>query len=132
MASFAIEYRKIGLLPTRLGNERIRITADGRVYHSRNTREGDKTELWTADWRAVGQLEAVAMLDLAREIAGSHVLSLPPESIDQTAEGGQREEMDVTLNDQTRRVVVQNTNPPAFRRAVTLLWGAVSRAESKT
>ena len=39
MALLTLEYRRIGRLPTCIGNERIRIAADGEVSHSRNTVE---------------------------------------------------------------------------------------------
>lgn len=129
MARLAIEYRKIGQLATCIGNERIRVAADGRVSFSRNTTECEQGRQWSAEWRAAGQLASTALTELAREIGGSGLLAMVPESIAETAEGGKREEIDVTIDDAAYHFVVQNADRPAFRHVVRLLWGALSMAE---
>ena len=124
-ARLAIEYRRIGLLASCIGNERIRIARDGSVSHSRNSIECEEGQRWSDGWRRVGQLGAAVMMQLAQQVVSSGVLELPPESIAETAEGGRREEMDVSLDEREYHFVVQNADPPAFRAVVALLWGVV-------
>lgn len=121
----AIEYRRIGQLASCIGNERIRIARDGSVSHSRNFIECEEGKPWSESWHNVGRLDAAAMMQLAQRIVDSGVLELAPESIAEAAEGGKREEMDVTLDEREYHFVVQNADPPAFRTVVTLLWGVM-------
>ena len=118
-----IEYRGIRQLPTCIGNERIRITADGHVSHSRNTVECDDGAIWSADWRDVGRLDDTALARLRDQIAGSGLLKQPPELVDEVVEGGTREELDLAIDEREYHFVVQNTDAPAFRAVITLLWG---------
>ena len=120
-----IEYRRIGLLPTCLGNERIRIAGDGLVSHARNTVECDNGEKWSAPWRPVGTLEAAALTRLTQQVVDTGITGLEPESIDEAADGGTREEMDIVIQDREYHFVAQNTDPPPFRAVVKLLWGAI-------
>lgn len=124
-ARLAIEYRRIGLLASCIGNERIRIARDGSVSHSRNSIECEEGKPWSDSWHGLGRLGAAAMTQLAQQIVDSGVLELPPESIAETAEGGKREEMEVSLDEREYHFVVQNADPPAFRTVVTLLWGVM-------
>jgi hypothetical protein len=124
-ARLAIEYRRIGLLASCIGNERIRIARDGSIAHSRNSIECEKGQIWSDGWHRVGQLGAASMTQLAQQIVSSGVLELPPESITESAEGGRREEMDVCLDEREYHFVVQNADSPAFRTVVALLWGVV-------
>jgi hypothetical protein len=120
-----VEYRSIGRLPTCVGNERIRIASDGEVSHARNTVECEPGSAWSASWRTAGRLDAGAMARLEREIADTGVLSLNPETIDETAQGGRREELDLVIGDREYHFVAENTDPPPFRAVVQLLWGVV-------
>ena len=120
-----IEYRRIGLLPTCLGNERIRIAGDGLVSHARNTVECDNGERWSAPWRPVGTLQASDMTRLTQQVVDTGIMGLEPESIDESAEGGTREELDIALDGRDYRFVVENTDPPPFRAVVKLLWGVM-------
>lgn len=120
-----LEYRRIGRLPTCIGNERIRISGDGEVSHSRNTVECETESEWSASWRTVGQLDAVAMARLTQQIVDTGLLGLEPEMIDASAEGGTREEMDIALDERVYRFVAENTDPPPFRAVVKLLWGVM-------
>ena len=119
------EYRNIGRLPTCVGNERIRITGDGEVSHSRNAVECEPGTVWSASWRAVGRLDAAAMARLAQQIVDTGVLGLERESIDETAQDGKREELDITIGISEYRFVAENTDPPPFRAVVKLLWGVM-------
>jgi hypothetical protein len=73
----------------------------------------------------VGQLDAAAMSRLRRQILDSGLLELASEHIATTAEGGAREEMDVTIDDREYHFVVQNVERPQFRKVVSLLWGVM-------
>src|SRR6476661_1198360 len=109
-----IVYRRISRLPTCIGNERIRVAGDGEVSHSRNTAECEEGSAgWSAPWRAVGRLDAAAIARLEQQVAGTGVLELESESIDESAEGGTREEMDLAIGERDRHVVVENTDVPA-------------------
>ena len=125
----SIEYRLVGLLPTCVGNERIRIAGDGRVSYSRNAVECDEGTIWSAAWRDVGWLDDAALLRLREQITGSGLLELPPEAIDETAQGGRREEIDLTIDERKYRFVVQNVDAPPFRTVVRLLWGVILELE---
>jgi hypothetical protein len=120
-----LEYRRIGRLPTCIGNERIRISSDGEVSHSRNTVECESEAEWSASWRTAGRLDATAMARLTQQIIDTGILGLEPESIDESAEGGTREEMEIALGEKEYRFVAENTDPPPFRAVVKLLWGVM-------
>jgi hypothetical protein len=122
----AIEYRRIGRLPTCVGNERLRIETDGRVSHARNTAECEPGVQWSAPWQAVGTLDAPALARLEQQIVETGLLRLPAQSIDDAAEGGKREEIDLVLDGRSHHVVVENVDPPPFRAAVRLLWGVLA------
>ena len=132
MSEPLIEYRKIGLLATCIGNERIRLDADGGLYHARNTRECGECELWSDDWRKAGDLDAVDVERLLQEIRESGVLALPAATIDEAAEGGRREELVLRIDGAERRFAVQNCDVPPFRRAVQVLWGALQDSGSSS
>ena len=118
-----LEYRRIGRLPTCVGNERIRVTADGGVSHSRNTVEceSEAEAQWSASWRTAGKLDAAAMARLTQQIIDTGVLGLEPESI-VVAEGGTRARDG--LCDRRARVtrLVQNTDPQPFRGVSASWW----------
>lgn len=120
-----LEYRRLGRLPTCIGNERIRIAHNGEVSHSRNTVECESSAGWSAPWRTVGTLDAAAMTRLTQQIVDTGILELDPESIDEAVEGGKREEMDLTIDEREYHFVAENTDPPAFRAVVKLLWGVL-------
>jgi hypothetical protein len=123
-----IEYRKIGLLATCIGNERIRIDADGSLHHARNRRECEPGGLWSSEWRQVGKLDAGDLEALLRAIRATGLLALPAEMVDEAAEGGRREELLVMIDAVAHRFVVQNSDHPAFRKAVQLIWGTLAGA----
>lgn len=123
--AIAIEYRRLGRLPTCIGNERIRVTADGQVAHSRNVVECAEGQAWSAEWTTSGRLDAPALAALEQDIRGSGLLEMAPQSIDDTAEGGVREELDVTLDERDYHWVVENVPAPALRAVVARLRGVV-------
>ena len=124
-----LEYRRIRRLPTCVGNERIRITGDGRVAHSRNTVECETGALWSAPWRSVGSLDSAALERLSQQIIATGVLDLDSESIDETTEGGTREELDIAIGGRDYNFVAENSDPPPFRAVVQLLWGVMFELE---
>jgi hypothetical protein len=124
-----LEYRRLGRLPTCIGNERIRIAHNGEVSHSRNTVECESSAGWSAPWRTVGTLDAAAMTRLTQQIVDTGILELDPESIDETVEGGTREEMDLTIDEREIHFVAENTDPPSFRAVVKLLWGVMFESD---
>ena len=106
-----IEYRRIGRLPTCIGNERIRIAAGGEVSHSRNTVECEPGVTWSAPWRPVGRLDAAALARLTQQIIDTGILGLEPESIDETVQG-----------ERARKWISQSTNASttSWRKTPTL------------
>ena len=123
MSEPLIEYCKIGLLATTIGNERIRVDSDGGLYYSRNSHECMAGELWNGSWQQFGKLDAAAVHDLLQGIRESGVLVLPPVTVDEAVEGGKREELTLQIDAVMHRYVVQNSDQPAFRKVVQLLWG---------
>jgi len=126
MSEPLIEYHKIGLLATCIGNERIRVDAGGGLFYSRNSRECKAGELWSDGWQKVGRLDAVAVSTLLQAILGSGVLALPPITVDEGVEGGKREELMVMIDAVAHQFVVQNSDCSAFRKAVHLIWGTLA------
>jgi hypothetical protein len=120
-----VEYRRLGRLPTCIGNERIRVASNGDVAHSRNTVECETDAAWSAPWRLVGRLDAAAVTQLGQQIIDTGILGVEPESIDETAEGGTREEMDIAIDGRDYHFVAENTDRPPFRAVVKLLWGVM-------
>lgn len=125
MAEYLIEYRKIGLLATCIGNERIRVDRDGGLYYSRNRHECKPGELWSDGWKQVGRLDSAAVRKLVQDIRDSGVLALPPSVIDDEFEGGKREELMLMIETVTHQYVVQNTDIPAFKKVVQLMWNTL-------
>lgn len=128
MAEVVIEYQRIGLLPTCLGNERLRILADGVIEHSVNSRECEAGELWSSDWQEAGRLDGTALVRLRAAISDSGLLVLPPAMIDEDVDGGKREELRVSIDGADHCFVAQNSDPPALRAVVRLLWDALAVA----
>ena len=128
MTAPVIEYQRIGLLPTCLGNERIRIMADGRIEHGVNSRECEAGELWSSGWQEAGRLDGTALVRLRAAISDSGVLALPPTMIDEDVDGGKHEELRISMDGADHCFVVQNCDPPALRAVVRLLWDALAVA----
>jgi hypothetical protein len=119
-----LEYRRLRRLPTCIGNERIRITREGQLSHSRNVVECETGSDWSAPWRTVGTLDDRAMARLAQEIVDTGILELPLESSDESAEGGSREELDLSIHGRELHFVAENTAPPQLHAVTKLLWAA--------
>jgi len=80
---------------------------------------------WSAPWRPVGRLETAALTRLTQQIIDTGIRWVEPESIDEAAEGGTREELDIAIAEGEYRFVAENTDPPPFRAVVKLLWGVM-------
>jgi hypothetical protein len=117
-----VEYRSIGRLPTCIGNERIRVDSTGEVSHSRNTVECEPGFAWSAPWRPAGRIDAAAMARLSRQIAETGILESSRETVDESAQGGRREELDLALDGRDYHFVAQNADVLPFRAVVNLLW----------
>ena len=128
MADVVIEYQRIGLLPTCLGNERIRILADGGIEHGANSLECEAGERWSSDWQEAGRLDDAALARLLAAIRQSGLLALPPTMIDEDAEDGRREELRIHIDGADHCFAAQNCDPPALRAVVRLLWDALAVA----
>ena len=120
-----LEYRRLRRLPTCIGNERIRIASNGDVSHSRNSVECEADAAWSTPWRPVGRLDAAALARLTRQIVDTGILGGEAASIDEAAEGGTREELDLSIDGRDYHFVAENTDPAPFRAVVTLLWGVL-------
>jgi hypothetical protein len=121
-----IEYRKIGLLATCIGNERIRIDTNGGLYYSRNSQECEFGELWSDGWKLLGRMDSLAVIKLVRAIRESGLLALSPTMVDEECEGGRREELLLVIDTVDHRYLVQNVDDPSFKKAVRLLWGVLA------
>ena len=119
-----IEYRKIGLLSTCIGNERIRVDTEGKLYHARNHHECTPGEFWSDEWKLVGELDNATLATLVKDIKESGVLSLPPATTDEVTEGGKREELFLMIDEVEQCYVVQNCDQPVLKTVIELLWGA--------
>lgn len=126
MHDVVIDYQCIGLLATCLGNERIRITADGRVEHRVNTQECEAGQLWSDDWREAGRLDADGMERLLHAIGHSGLLALPPTMIEEDVEGGRRDELRVRLDGVEHCFMAQNSEAPVLRAVVRLIRDALA------
>ena len=67
----------------------------------------------------------MAMARLTRQIVDTAVLGLDRETIDETAQGGRREQLDLSIDGREHHFVAENTDPPPFRSVVKLLWGVM-------
>lgn len=129
MPAFTLEYRSIGLHPTCIGNERLRIGDDGALDYTRNTRECAKAEVWTNDWKRLGVLSATTLVRVEQALADSGLFALPETIIDEAAEGGTRQELDLRIGERECHLVVQNAPCPGFEAFVRLLRQTVADLE---
>ena len=125
MPEYVIEYHKKNLLPTCLGNERIQIDANGKVFYSRNSRECDEDEVWSDPLTEVSQLNAAQLRKLMAEIKTSGVMKMPVQLIDDTAEGGMREELSIVIDDKKKYFTLQNSDHAGFKKAIRKLYACM-------
>ncbi|RNF86205.1 hypothetical protein [Montanilutibacter psychrotolerans] len=109
-----LEFRRISLQPGCLGNERMRVGADGALDYSQNLAECVPGQQWNSQWQHLGQLGADELSRLSGAVLDSGLLELEQISVDESVEGGSREELDLRFGDDSWHFVVQNTRPPAF------------------
>lgn len=120
-----IEYRLISLHPTCIGNERIRLEMDGRIYSSKNSRECDEGQLWSAAWQYQGRIDATALAAISELIASSGVIDLPETMVDSLAVDGKREELEVCIAGTVYCRALHNVEQPAFHLVVLHLRGVL-------
>ncbi len=120
-----IEYRQIMLGPTCMGNWRVKITTDGRVYSSRNTAHCKKGETWSSPWSPdpVTTLSSRKHRGLLASFEIDKLFALPPHITDPTkvTMGGYKEEIELTDGDRHHVVVAENviqTQVVAVRKAL--------------
>lgn len=121
MHVLVLEYRRIGLHPTCIGNDRIRIAADGALDYARNDRECGPGQQWTGDWQHLGLLDEAGLARIRQVAVAGGVLDLPDAVIDEAVEGGAREELDLWLAGRERHLVVQNAPCPPFQAFARML-----------
>jgi hypothetical protein len=122
---FEVEYRQVSKLPTCVGNRRIKVNRDARVYAAVNTTECPRGEQWSAPYpaspaRTLSDAERRHLLGL---IQSSGFLELAPR-YPGDRDDGFREEIEVTVADRHQSVVVEQRDPPAFTRVRQALLGA--------
>lgn len=122
-----IEYRRIGLHPTCIGNERIRLEADGRLYWAKNSRECDEGQLWSEPWHCRGRVGAESLAAMVRVIHDSGIAHLPALISDPDVEGGKREELALCLNGVSHDHILENAIHPAFAAVVRHLRGLLAQ-----
>lgn len=129
MAPPLVEYRCISRHPTCIGNERIRLETDGRLYWSQNSRECDEGQLWSAEWQYQGRVGEEALQALMHRIRETAVLNVPEKSVNSETEGGKREELELYINGKIHRYRLENTTCPAFSAVVHHLYGLMATVQ---
>lgn len=125
MSSPLIEYRRISLHPTCIGNERIRLETDGRIYHAKNSRECEEGQLWSAGWQYKGKVDANVLAAFIDLVASSSLIDLPEIMGDSSVEDGSREELAVSMAGVSYCRRLHNAEHPAFRLVVRQLRGVL-------
>lgn len=118
-----VEYSRIGLHPTCIGNERIRLEADGRLFYAKNTRECAEGQLWSDELHFQGRVGANALAALIDAVKSSGVINLPETMVDPSAEGGKREELELSIDGIMFSRILENIEHPAFSAVVRHLRG---------
>jgi hypothetical protein len=75
-------------------------------------------------------MDAAAMARLSRQIIDAGILESSRETVDETAQGGRREELDLTIDGRGYHFVAQNAEVLPFRTVVTLLWDVLFTLKS--
>ncbi len=119
-----VEYRLVSLSPTCVGNHRLRVDADGGVYHAVNQEScPDRATPWSAPYPTAPSrtLDAAQRSRLVRLVRGGF-FDLQPSYANSLASGGFYEEIELSLGARRHRVQVRNTERPAafdaLRRAL--------------
>lgn len=122
---FQIEYRRIGLLATSIGNERIRVDTSGRVFHSRNRAECHEGSQWCDDWEDVGELDRSQIEALWQAIDQTGILSVENAQIATDVEGGRREELEISYDGKNMVIVVQNIDCYELEELIRYLYDMI-------
>jgi hypothetical protein len=123
---FRIEYRARAALRCK-GNRRVKIEDDGRVFAMVQATDcPDRAQPFPTPYGAqpVRTLSAAEVDRLAAAVAGSGVLALPDENVDERKKDGHREELELELGGQRRTIATQNLELPAFARVRELILRA--------
>lgn len=124
-APLRAEYRYIQAMTCK-GNRRVRIDPDGRVFADVATRDCIGGADWNGPWptEPVRMLSAAELARLRRELLDSGFFELPAR-IEEPAQDGYRDEIDVAIGARRHSVTVQHAPaPPAFARVRAALLAA--------
>lgn len=107
-----IEYRHIQALSA-IGNRRVRIDPDGKVFSDVVTRDCPRGTHWSGPWpeQPIRVLSVGEMRRLRAAVDRSGFFALP-ERIEQAGHDGYRDELDVVIGDRRHTVVVERHAPP--------------------
>jgi hypothetical protein len=124
---FEVEYRQISKLPTCLGNRRIKVDREARVYTATNATECPPGERWSTPYpdsptRTLSPAERKDLLNLIRE---SNFLDLAPR-YGNDRDDGYQEEIDVDLAGKRHSVIVEQIDQPAFAKVRKALTSAAN------
>ena len=128
--AFTIEYRSRTHFPTCRSNDRIKVDAQGGVFHQTNDRDCPTTDGWSAPYGAARfTLTSDERGELARVITESGVLGLPPLTTDpnSAATDGHRDELEIDLGGRHVVVAVDHATVPAFAQVRQALIDLASR-----
>ncbi|MFH7319968.1 hypothetical protein ACHHRT_05055 [Desulfurivibrio sp. D14AmB] len=132
MPPLSIEYRRLGLLPTCLGNEALRVSGDGEIRHRKNHRECETDQLWSEPWRLIGRLEQEHLADLWQAVAATESLA-PLTALaedEEDEEDGGYEELLIVEKESTRRYLMRDfARRPVLAEVARRLWDALARAK---
>lgn len=127
---FFIEYRAVTRHPTCLGNQRVKIDAQGRVFQSRNDKEcTEKGQRFSAPYPAqpARTLSAGELAGLARRGRRAGFFDLPAQITDpkKSTTGGQVQEIEVQDGGRRHQVSADNKTLPAFEEVRQLILDQV-------
>jgi len=124
---FRIEYREMTLIRCK-GNTRVKIEDDGRVFAVEQAEDCiDRRRPFTTPYPAqpLRTLSPEEVDRLAASVAGSGLLELPDQNVNERVHDGWRQELEVELAGQPARIIAaQNLEVPAFMKVRALVLGA--------
>lgn len=127
---FSVEYRSVTRHPTCLGNHRVKVDAQGRVFQARNDKEcTEKGQRWSAPYPAqpARTLSAGELAALAQRVRRAGFFELPAQITDprKATTGGRVEEIEVQDGERRHQVSADNKSLPAFDEVRQLVLGKV-------
>lgn len=112
-----VEYRRVSLSQTCLGNWKVRVDDAGNVFYARNTEPCPDGGNWSAEYPAEPQrtLGTWQLWRFRRAIPVKDLLALPEHVTDpnKAAMGGSQEQVHIVLDGNDHEVVFENVSHPA-------------------